>query len=205
MTLRDRTGLAPRGTFSDLVYLGQAKGVFLVFEDEEDLVVIDQHAAHERDTYERLRDQLTKGGVACQRLLVTHSVDLGPADAERIAEMREELLKLGLEVTRSGPDRVTIHGVPAELHDASPDRLLADMVLSIEEGRKGSKGEWADHAIATMACHGSIRAGRVVRREEVDQLLGQMDRIDFAGHCPHGRPVLTRIPWREIRRRLGRG
>jgi DNA mismatch repair protein MutL len=195
---------ATKGAFSDLRILGQAKGLFLILEDERDLVIIDQHAAHERVTYEGLRDQLQAGVIPSQQLLIPHSVDLGPEDAERIAGHREPLGQLGLEVTQSGPDQVTIHAVPALLKEASPDRLLADMVLAIEEGRQGTKGDWEEKVLATMACHGSIRAGRAVATEEIATLLGQMDNIDFAGHCPHGRPVLTRIPWQEIRRRLGR-
>ncbi len=190
--------------FSSLTYVGQAKGLFLLLENDDDLVIVDQHAAHERITYERLRGQLAAGRITTQQLLLPHAVDLGPADAERIAGLKEELGQLGLEVTRSGPDRITVHAIPAELSEASPDRLLADMTLAIEQGREGSRGELEDKVLATMACHGSRRSGRVVNRAEAEALLNQMDKVDFAGHCPHGRPVLARIPWREIRRRVGR-
>jgi DNA mismatch repair protein MutL len=191
-------------TFSSLRFIGQMQNLFLLFEDVDDLVIVDQHAAHERVTYERLRRDLSKGVIPSQRLLMPHAVDLGPDDAERILNMADDLMTLGLEVTRSGPDRITIHQVPAELTDASPDRLLADMVLALEEGRKGSKGEWAEKALSTMACHNSIRGGRSVDPREIESLLQQMDETEFKGHCPHGRPVLTRVPFREIRRRLGR-
>jgi DNA mismatch repair protein MutL len=191
-------------SFSSLNYIGQARGLYLLLETDDDLVIVDQHAAHERVTYERLRSQLLDGRITSQRLLLPHNVDLGPVDAARIEERAEELGRLGLEVTRSGPDRVAVHGVPAELTDASPDRLLADMVLALEDGREGSRGGDEDHVLATMACHGSLRAGRRVGRDEALALIEQMDDIDFAGHCPHGRPVLTRIPWKEIGRRVGR-
>lgn len=203
--LFDATADRPEApTFSSLRFIGQVQNLFLLFEDVDDLVVVDQHAAHERVTYERLRRDLSKGVIPSQRLLMPHAVDLGPEDAERILNMADDLMTLGLEVTRSGPDRITIHQVPAELTDASPDRLLADMVLALEEGRKGSKGEWAEKALSTMACHNSIRGGRSVDSREIESLLQQMDEIEFKGHCPHGRPVLTRIGFREIRRRLGR-
>jgi DNA mismatch repair protein MutL len=191
-------------SFSDLTYIGQAKGLFLLLEGEDDLVIIDQHAAHERITYERLREQLTNGRIPAQQLLIPHNVDLGPADAQRIAGLEKELGRLGLDVTQSGPDRITVHAIPAELSDASPDRLLADMTIAIEQGREGSRGELEDKVLATMACHGSLRSGRTVNPAEAEALLNQMDTVDFAGHCPHGRPVLARIPWREIRRRVGR-
>jgi DNA mismatch repair protein MutL len=191
--------------FASLTYIGQARGTFLLFDDDSDLVIVDQHAAHERITFEKLRDQLAAGRVATQRLLTPHDVDLGPAEAERIAERAGDLGRLGLEVARAGPDRIAIHGVPAELGDVAPDRLLAEMVLALEEGREGSRGELEDRVLATMACHGSIRAGRRVSEDEVRALLTQMERIDLAGHCPHGRPVLARIPWSEIQRRVGRG
>ncbi len=191
-------------SFSDLVYIGQAQGVFLLFESEKELVLLDQHAAHERVVYEKLRSQLAAGQILAQRMLVPHNVDLGPSDAERIVDSSEALGRLGLEVTRSGPDRVTIHAVPAELTDASPDRLLADMVLALEEGRDGSRGDTEDGILARMACHSSLRGGKTVARAEALALLEQMEKIDFAGHCPHGRPVLAQIPWNEIRRRVGR-
>jgi DNA mismatch repair protein MutL len=194
----------PIGRFSDLRYIGQAKGLFLLFESGEELVIIDQHAAHERITFEKLRDQLNRGGIAAQKLLLPHTVELGPEDTERIASLIGKLDRLGLEVSRSGPDRIAVHALPAELAGASPDRLLADMVMALEEGRVDSRGELDDKILATMACHGSLRSGQTVEKPEVDALLTQMETVDFAGHCPHGRPVLARIPWHEIRRRVGR-
>lgn len=196
---------AGRGRFSELRYIGQGREMFLLMEDEDDLVVMDQHAAHERVTFEKLRGQLTGGGVKSQKLLMPQNLDLGPAEAERICEMSEELMELGLEIARSGPDRVAIHAVPAELVMTSPERLLADMVIALEEGRQGSRGDAHELALATMACHSSIRGGRQVARSEVDALLEQLDGVENAGHCPHGRPILARIPWKEIRRRVGRG
>jgi DNA mismatch repair protein MutL len=194
-----------REWFTNLAYIGQAMGVFLLFEDKDDLVIIDQHAAHERVVYERLRSQLAAGAIASQKLLLVHNIDLGPQDAERIVEFSDDLGRLGLDVVRSGPDRVAIHAVPAELTEASPDRVLADMVLALEEGRRGSRGDAEEAVLMKMACHGSIRGGRSVEKKEIDALLRQLDRVDFAGHCPHGRPVLTKIPWREIFKRVGRG
>jgi DNA mismatch repair protein MutL len=196
---------AGSGEFCAFDFIGQARGTFLMFDDGDDLVVVDQHAAHERITYEKLRAQLESGRIASQRLLTAHQVDLGPAEADRIAGRAEDLGRLGLEVARAGPDRIAIHGVPAELGDVAPDRLLADMLIALEQGREGSRGDLEDRVLATMACHGSIRAGRSLTEDEVKALIGEMEGIDIAGHCPHGRPVLARIPWREIRRRVGRG
>lgn len=190
---------------SSMRYVGQARGTYLIFEDDRDLVVIDQHAAHERITFERLRAELAKGRLASQRLLTPHHVDLGPAEAERIAVLEAPLARLGLEISRSGPDRIAIRAVPAAAGSASPDRLLAELVLALESGREDSGGATDDKALATVACHGSIRAGRVVSEEEARALLAQMDGVDLAGHCPHGRPVVARIPWAEIDRRVGRG
>lgn len=190
----------------DLRYVGQARNMFLLLESEDELVIVDQHAAHERVTYERLRRELlTDGRLASQRLLSPVGLDLGPAEADRIEQLGEELATHGLEIARSGPDRISIHAVPAELSQSSPARLLADMVLAIEEGRKGSRSFDEEHVMATMACHGSIRAGKQLSPAEVTALLTQMEGIDFAGHCPHGRPVLTRLPWRELERRVHRG
>ncbi|MCU0661135.1 MAG: DNA mismatch repair endonuclease MutL [Myxococcota bacterium] len=190
----------------DLRYIGSARSTFLLLEADDELVIIDQHAAHERVTYERLQRELTATGrLSSQRLLTAVNLDLGPAEADRIEELSEQLGRHGLEVSRTGPDRIGIHAVPAELALSSPARLLADMVLALEEGRKGSRSLDEDHLLATMACHGSIRAGKQLSPAEVTALLSQMESIDFAGHCPHGRPVLTRLPWRELERRVHRG
>ena len=210
------TGGAPRfptgvlqgvsaGRFSAMHYIGQGAGTYLLLEDGPDLVIMDQHAAHERVTYENLRAQLQEGRVRSQRLLVPHPVDLGPAEADRIMEFQDDLSRLGLDVERAGADRVAIHGIPAEAAGASPDRLLAEMIIALEQGRDGSRGEGDDRVIATIACHSSVRAGRSMAPREVQALLSLMDGVDFAGHCPHGRPVLARIPWVEIGRRVGRG
>jgi DNA mismatch repair protein MutL len=195
---------APGPGFCAMRYIGQARGVFLVLEDERDLVLIDQHAAHERVTYERLRAELAAGALSSQRLLAPHHVDLGPAEAERILALEDDLSRLGLEVSRSGPDRIAIRAVPSAVGQIAPDRLLAELVIALESGRGGSRGGTDDTAIATLACHGSIRAGRAVSEDEVRALLTQLDRVDFAGHCPHGRPVVARIPWSEIAKRVGR-
>jgi DNA mismatch repair protein MutL len=191
--------------FSSMRYVGQVRGVYLVLEDDRDLVLIDQHAAHERITYERLRGQLDRGSLESQRLLAPHHVDLGPAEADRIAALEAPLKRLGLDVSRSGPDRIAVRAVPAAAGHASADRLLAELVLALEAGRDGSGGASDDKALATLACHGSIRAGRPLSDEEARALLRQMDGVDFAGHCPHGRPVIARIPWTEIDKRVGRG
>jgi DNA mismatch repair protein MutL len=191
--------------FFALRYVGQARGMYLVLEDERDLILIDQHAAHERVTYERLRGQLAKGRLEAQRLLAPHHVDVGPAEAERIAALAAPLSRLGLEISRAGPDRIAVRSVPATAGHASPDRLLAELVLALEAGRDGSGGASDDKALATLACHGSIRAGRAVTDDEARELLRKLDGVDFAGHCPHGRPVIARIPWTEIDRRVGRG
>jgi DNA mismatch repair protein MutL len=132
-------------------------------------------------------------------------VELGPAEADRIAGLEGDLGRFGLEVSRGGIDRIDVRAVPAELAGAAPDRLLAELVLALEDGREGSRGERDDRALATMACHGSIRGGHRLDEREVRALLAAMDATELAGHCPHGRPVLARIPWREIRRRVGRG
>ncbi|HUT76248.1 MAG TPA: DNA mismatch repair endonuclease MutL, partial [Polyangia bacterium] len=177
----DRAGAG----FGAFHYIGQAANMFLLFEDGDDLVLIDQHAAHERVTYDRLRRQLEQGAVASQRLLTPHAVELGPADADRIAGLEEDLGRLGLEISRGGVDRIDVRAVPAELAGVAPDRLLAGMVLALEEGREGSRGERDDRVLATMACHGSIRGGQRLDEDEVRALLAAMDTIGLAGHCPH--------------------
>lgn len=193
-----------KGFYGGLRYLAQVRATLLVCEGDDALYVLDQHAAAERVTFHRLRAAYGGGDVASQALLVPELVELGETEAATLAEEAEHAAKLGLELRLAGPRTIAVHAVPQLLARASPERLVRD--LAEEIARSGGRGFGAavDLAIATMACHGSLRAGEAITPEEARALLDALDQVDFAGHCPHGRPVVARIPLSDILHRVGR-
>ncbi len=210
----DSTPLAPSilpptlfdgaGFYRRLTFLAQARATYLVCEGDDGLYILDQHAAAERVTFDRLRRAFASRTVAMQRLLVPEMVDLSPAEIAAIEGAPDELAALGLEARAVGPTRVAVHGVPQVLHRASPARLLRDVVAEVTRAAGRPFGGAMDLVLATMACHGSIRAGDAVSPDEARALLAALDGVDFAGHCPHGRPVVTRLSFGELEQRVGR-
>ncbi|NOY92456.1 MAG: DNA mismatch repair endonuclease MutL [Deltaproteobacteria bacterium] len=197
--------LAPASFFGSLRLLGQAQHLYLVCEGQDGLYLLDQHAADERVRYHGLRTAYEARAVTTQRLLFPERVELSAEEAALVSERGEELLGVGLEVSLLGPHTAAIHSVPSLVKRAPPERLLRDVLdeLSLEGGR--AFGDAIDTALATMACHGAIRGGDSLAPEEGRALLKALDAIpEFAGHCPHGRPVIHCLSWRELGRRLGR-
>ena len=197
--------LAAPSFFGSLHLLGQAQRLYLVCEGQDGLYLLDQHAADERVRYHGLREAYAARRVTTQRLLFPERVELAAQEAALISERSDELLALGLEVSLLGAHTAAIHSVPTLVKRAAPERLLRDVLdeLSLEGGR--AFGDAIDTALATMACHGAIRGGDALSAEEGRALLMALDAIpEFAGHCPHGRPVIHRLGWRELGHRLGR-
>ncbi len=200
------------GFFASLEYIGQAHATYLICEGESELVIVDQHAAHERITFERLRQSHGQQQVSRQRLLFPIPIELDEASiaAVRAGTALQSLADLGFEVEDFGPKTLLLRAVPDLLKKVDPKPLLVDVIagLSTDEpdGPSGSDLAKArfDHVFATMACHGALRAGDVISREEAVALLVQLDEVDLRSHCPHGRPVLLRMPIGEIEQRLGR-
>jgi DNA mismatch repair protein MutL len=190
--------------YASLRVLGQAAGMFLVCEGADGLYVLDQHAAAERVTFERLRASFREHRIASQRLLVPEVIVLSPDEHALLEEHAEEALRLGVEVRLLSGSSVAVHAVPRLLARASPERLVRDLVAELGRASKRPFNDAADLVLATMACHGSIRAGDAVSPEEASALLLALDAVDFAGHCPHGRPVVMRLPFAELERRVGR-
>ena len=169
------------------------------------LVLVDQHAAHERLVYEKLKAGLDRDGVARQGLLIPAVVDLDPADAERLAEKAADLAALGLVVEPFGPGAVLVREVPALLKDADVSRLVRDLAEHA--------AEWDDalplerrllHVAATMACHGSVRAGRRLRVEEMNALLREMEATPNSGECNHGRPTFVTLSLKDVEKLFAR-
>ena len=184
--------------------VGQVRGTFLICEGEDGLYVLDQHAAAERVTFDRLRKAYGARGVAMQRLLVPEVVELTPGDVATLEENAEEVSRLGVEVRAVGDGAVAVHGVPDLLVRADPARLVRDLVSEVSRTAGRPFRGAVDLVLATMACHGSVRAGDAMSAEEVAALLRALDHVDFAGHCPHGRPLVMRMTFGELERRVGR-
>jgi len=195
---------AGRGFYARLRYIGQSRATFLICEGDDGLYVLDQHAAAERVTFDRLRGAYASRAVASQRLLVADIVELVPAEVAALEENIDAIGALGLDVRAVGGNAVAVHAVPALVARASPSQLVRDLVAELSRAAGRPFGAAADLVLATMACHGSTRAGDGLSREEAEALLRALDTVDFAGHCPHGRPVISRIPWGELERRVGR-
>jgi DNA mismatch repair protein MutL len=141
-----------------------------------------------------------------QQLLFPIPIEVGPAEAAA-AEATDVLAGLGFEDTRSGPAEVVVRAVPEPLKDADPKPLVREVLAELAEGTPlegGGDLDRVDHLLATIACHSVVRAGDVLGRPEALALLSQLDDVDLRSHCPHGRPVMLRLPLTEIERRFGR-
>jgi DNA mismatch repair protein MutL len=194
--------------FATLRLLGQALATYLVAETADGIVLIDQHAAHERVLYERLRSAWREGGVERQPLLLTEVVDLSPDGVSRIGGAQDELLRLGFEVEPFGERSVAVRAIPALLAGRDPAGLVRDaadqLATRAGEGAALRGPDAADRLFASLACHAARRAGDRLEMREQQALLEALDAIPWAPTCPHGRPVAVPIPRAELERRFGR-
>ena len=169
------------------------------------LVLVDQHAAHERLTHEALRTQHEAGGIRAQPLLLPAVVDLAPADAARLLDHAGELRALGLEVEGFGAGALLVRALPAALGAPDPAALLQDLADELADGGEMTAlAARLDAVLARLACHGSIRAGRRMLQAEMDALLRQMEATPRAATCSHGRPTFLKLSRAEIERMFGR-
>ncbi len=192
------------GFYSRLRFVAQVRNTFLLCEGDDALYVLDQHAADERRNYDRLRRAFEQRTVAVQKLLIPEVVELSPQEAAILSEHEEDAARFGVEVRMVGPQAVAVHGVPRLLGRGRPERLLRDLLAELGRAAGRPFSGARDLVLATMACHGSIRAGDPMSPEQARALLEALDGVDFSGYCPHGRPVVTRVPFAELERRVGR-
>ncbi|QJQ32935.1 DNA mismatch repair endonuclease MutL [Sphingomonas lacunae] len=184
---------------------GQVAATYIVAEAEDGLVLVDQHAAHERLVLERLRAGAAGSGVAAQRLLLPDVVDLEETDCDRLEARIEELSAFGLDIERFGPAAMLVRATPALLGTVDTHRLLKDLADDLaEHDAPLSIGERIDHVAATMACHGSVRAGRVLSVAEMNSLLREMEATPHSGQCNHGRPTWVKLGHGDIEKLFGR-
>ena len=183
----------------------QVHETYIVSQTRDGLIIVDQHAAHERIVYERMKVAIEKSGMARQILLIPEIVELDEADAARLAARAEELTRFGLVIESFGPGAVAVRETPALLGEVDARGLLRDLAEHM--------AEWDDelplerrllHVSATMACYGSVRAGRRLKPEEMNALLREMEAVPNSGQCNHGRPTYVELKLGDIERLFGR-
>ena len=184
---------------------GQVAATYIVAETDDALIIVDQHAAHERLTLERMNRALAVGVVASQALLVPEVVELDEIGAGRVADRADELAELGLEVEAFGPTAILVRATPALLGTCDVKGLITDLADDLSAfGRALSLKERLDGVAATMACHGSVRAGRHLSIAEMNALLREMEVTPHSGQCNHGRPTWVRLAKTDIEKLFGR-
>ncbi len=183
----------------------QVHATYIVAQTRDGVVIVDQHAAHERLVYERMKAQMAQGGVARQRLLLPEVVELDPAEAERVCGRAEELADLGLALEPFGPGAVLVRETPALLGETDVAALVRDIADDLaENGAPLALGERLAEVCSTMACHGSVRAGRQLTAQEMNALLREMEATPHSGQCNHGRPTYVELKLADIERLFGR-
>jgi DNA mismatch repair protein MutL len=188
-----------KGFYSSLFPLGQIGATYIVCQGPKGLVLIDQHAAHERVLFEKLRHQLGNAGVVRQALLFPHMVELPPAESTLLDACRGELEKLGIEIEAFGGATSVVKSVPQLVAGEDVTVLVKDIIGELVSEGGASQGKaLTEKILIVMACHGAMRANRFLRDEEMQALLRDLDEIDFASTCPHGRPIFSEIDYPQL-------
>ncbi len=185
----------------------QIHGTYIVAQTQDGIVIVDQHAAHERLVYERLKRERAASGIARQLLLIPEVVDLDPVDADRVLTEASTLESLGLVVEPFGPGALLVREVPAALAGGRIKALVQDVADALAEWGQGASSpleERLDAVLSRMSCHGSVRAGRRMRPEEMNALLREMEATPLSGQCNHGRPTYVELKLADIERLFGR-
>ncbi len=186
--------------------LAQLSGIYILAQNEQGLVLVDMHAAHERVTYERLKTAYEGQGISSQPLLVPVSVRVSAREAELAEFHAERFAGLGLEVDRIGPEQLTVRAVPTLLQGGDVETLLRDVLSDLAVHGSSSRIQRAMlDLLATMACHGSVRANRSLTLAEMNALLRDMERTERSGQCNHGRPTWVQLSIEQLDRLFLRG
>ena len=183
---------------------GQVHENYIIAQTSNGMVIVDQHAAHERLVYEKLKRQMAENGVAAQALLVPQIVELG-AEAARLLDRVEEFATLGLVIEPFGPGSVAVRETPALLGNVDAEALLRDILDEITDLESSTAlADRLDAILSRVACHGSVRSGRRMRAEEMNALLREMEATPHSGQCNHGRPTYVELKLNDIERLFGR-
>jgi DNA mismatch repair protein MutL len=186
--------------------IGQYLNSYLLCQADDELVLIDQHAAHERIGFERLRKQLSSSGIESQALLFPLVLELEHREAAILSEHLGDFSRFGFEVESFGGRSFTVKSVPALVADFDAERLVRDLAAELNEiGRTGKLDNEIERVLAVIACHSMVRANQALSISEMQQLLKALAEIDFGSCCPHGRPIMHRLPKREIEKLFHRG
>ena len=178
---------------------------FIVAQNDNELVIVDQHAAHERIIYEKLKSQKYDKGITIQELLVPEIVEFTNVEVDSIIEKQSIMKQLGLEIERFGPASICIRGIPAVLGNICPKKLLIDLLDDLENLNSLESLETKiDKVFSSMACHGSVRSGRILKYEEMDVLLREMEKTQNSDQCNHGRPTYLKLDLEKINKLFGR-
>jgi DNA mismatch repair protein MutL len=193
------------GFFSSLNVLGQILGCYLVCSSSQGLTLIDQHAAHERVAFERLRKQMRANAVERQTLLLHQVIELSAGEMMLLEKQLDALERYGFTLEPFGPNSYAVSAVPALLPEGDYRPVVRQMVAELAEVDKSEKlGQRLEERLATIACHSVIRANRQLEMDEMRALLQDLDQTDFATQCPHGRPVLLEFSREELERMFKR-
>lgn len=189
--------------------LGSARAqlheAYIVSQAQDGMILVDQHAAHERLVYERMKKQFEERGVNTQKLLIPEIIDLGEDKTIKIIEKKDELAEFGLIINKFGNSAVEVLEIPEILCKENIAKLIDDICGDIEEfGEELSLKERIEHILETMACHGSVRSGRVLNVNEMNAILREMEATPYSGQCNHGRPTYIKLQLNDIEKLFGR-
>ena len=185
--------------------IGQAGLTYLVCEDGDKLIFVDQHAAHERVAYERLMRAWREGGIEAQALLIPLVIELEPESLEALLLQTQDLAKMGFSIEAMGPRSLAISSFPALLKESAVKSGLEELAArTLERGGSFIVEEKIGDVFARMACHSVVRAGQALGLEQMRSLLEQMDEFPLSSFCPHGRPVSVEYPYARLERDFGR-
>ena len=201
----------PEGTDAPLEAhpLGAARGQvhenYIIAQTTDGMVIVDQHAAHERLVYEKLKHQMAENGVATQGLLIPEIVELSDGDCARLLDVADDLAKFGLGIEAFGGSAVAVRETPAILGEVNAEAMIRDILDELaDQGESQLVQARLEAILSRVACHGSIRSGRRMRGEEMNALLREMEATPHSGQCNHGRPTYVELKLSDIERLFGR-
>ncbi len=198
---QENLGQEPQTTQHNLLVIGQFDDLYIFCKNSEGLLVIDQHAAHERLLYEKLRKQYLAKTVARQTLMFPETVELTIFQAQLVEKNTLELNRIGFSIREFGGNTFIVSAVPALAGRANPRELFLDILEQFgSENTRGDAGGFLDTILATMACKAAVKAGTKLSSQEIDNLLNEMTKADLFSHCPHGRPVVKQFTREEVKK-----
>ncbi|MEJ6479178.1 MAG: DNA mismatch repair protein MutL, partial [Octadecabacter sp.] len=178
---------------------------YVIAQTETGIVIVDQHAAHERLVYEKLKRQMAENGVAAQALLIPEIVEMSQGEAALLLDLADDLARLGLVIEPFGGGAIAVRETPAILGEVNAEAMLRDVLDELADlGDSQSVQARIEAILSRVACHGSIRSGRLMRAEEMNALLREMEATPHSGQCNHGRPTYVELKLSDIERLFGR-